>query len=106
MVMVAPIVPVQSVPGLEAIIVIGKLPAWVGVPDRTPAEDKVSPGGSVPVSVNTLPADEVNAAEYGISWVPIGMGLGGVIARSLQTTLIVYCAVLGHPLGDVVMEYW
>ena len=41
---------VASVPKpLLAVIVIGKLPTWVGVPDNRPALVKVMPVGRVPV---------------------------------------------------------
>src|SRR5205085_2608404 len=44
-----PVQPLESV----AVTVMGKLPVWVGVPDRTPPEN-VIPVGSVPVFVNVI----------------------------------------------------
>ena len=36
----------------DAVTVIGNFPPWVGVPERTPEEDRLTPVGSGPDSEN------------------------------------------------------
>ncbi len=63
---------------LAAVMVIGKVPLAVGVPDRRPADEKRTPVGSVPTSVKVGAGDPVAVTVK----VPArALGEGGVIDR-------------------------
>lgn len=66
--MLTPVVASGDTP-LLAVMVIGNNPAVVGVPDNTPATDRVSPAGSGSAVGTGVPAT-VNAKLYAVPTVP------------------------------------
>src|SRR5262245_40371055 len=93
--------PMQLLPSL-ALIVIGKLPVCVGVPDSTPVDVlSVMPVGNVPVTDQvTVPMAPVcvNVCEYGVPAVPAGMVAGfTVIVWQLITRGPLRLATLPFP---------
>lgn len=96
-----PVQPLESV----AVTVIGKLPACVGVPLRTPAA-KVMPVGKAPFSENvTVPTPPVCAnvtAEYAAPTVPLASVLGvTVIAAHPAAIVSVYAWLPVSPIESV-----
>ena len=83
--------PVQALASV-AVMVMGKLPVWVGVPERTPVDGfSVMPMGSAPVTDQVMvpmPPVRVMVCEYGVPAVPAGSVAGlTVMVWQLMTSV-------------------
>jgi len=81
-----------------------KLPGTVGIPERSPAAERVIPPGRLPsvtayVNGPVPPADEMDW-EYAVPVVPFGR-VGGVTVIVPQTILIEYASDPVHPCASV-----
>ena len=77
------------------------VPAALGVPLKTPAEDSVSPTGSVPAVTDQLyggvPPETASVWLYGVPAVPAGSGLTVVIDSAAGSTVTVNAFVAVPP---------
>ena len=93
------LVPVQLLLSVT-VTVIGKVPAWVGVPLNTPAADKLNPVGKVLTVVNVTgnaPPDCVKVWLNGVPAVP-------VVTPGLVTVIVGQVAfVAGVSVGSVLL---
>ena len=92
--------PIQPFPPVT-FTVIGKLPVWVGVPLKTPADDKLKPVGNVPVfKLKVAPPIAPVWVKVWLKAAPaVPLDVPGLLTAIVLTVTVTLLVEL-HPAGD------